>query len=117
MADFRFVRMVRSAVALSLAAGLSSCTSAGVHSVIPSASGFTAAPKPSTCSVDFFWTTPDRPYQELAAVLLAVTGTPDSAERQKAFRQKACELGGDAVIVRRPFDSTEGIVVKYREGS
>jgi hypothetical protein len=116
VANFRFLRTVRSAVALSLAAGLSSCSFANVNSVIPAASGFTAPPKPSTCNVDFFWTTPDRPYQELAAVLLGVTGTPGSTERQKAFRLKACELGGDAVIVRRPFDSTEGIVVKYREG-
>jgi len=82
-------------------------------SVIPSSSGFTATPRPSTCHVDFFWTPPDRPYVEIAAIESLNTG--EYSRFQEVIRERACELGGDAVIVLLPFSAREGIVVKYQQ--
>ena len=86
-----------------------------VREVIPAPSGLRAEAKAPDCHLDFFWTTPDRPYDELAAVSLVSNnqGTEYSAY-QAVLRRQACALGGDAVIGLLPFSAREGIVVKYR---
>jgi hypothetical protein len=102
---------------LLVAAALSGCL-ISERVVIPSPSGFTPPAKPSTCRIDFFWTTPDRPYEELAAVGLSASGLvpPDVVDdAREVMRAKACELGGDAVVVLQPFSFLTGIVVKYRD--
>jgi hypothetical protein len=101
---------------MALVVGPLGCSSVMTRSVIPAASGLTAPAKPPTCSIDFFWTTPQRPYQELAAVsLVAAAGAGEYSAFQEALRVKACEMGGDAVIILLPFSSREGIIVKYSE--
>lgn len=86
-----------------------------VKEVIPAASGLTASAKPPDCHLDFFWTTPDRPYDELAAVsLMSGDHSADYTAYQAVLRTQACALGGDAVVVLLPFSAREGIVVKYR---
>ncbi|HEX3904939.1 MAG TPA: hypothetical protein VH853_19045 [Polyangia bacterium] len=114
MKIFRNTRWLLLAAALPAAANLGCGVT--VNAVIPAASGLTAVAKPPDCHLDFFWTAPDRPYQELAAVSLITSfGRSDYADYQAALHVQACALGGDAVIVLFPFSSREGIVVKYRQ--
>ncbi len=86
-----------------------------VTDVLPAPSGATAPPRAADCHVDFFWTRPDRPYVELAAISAGAMLTADYASFVEAFRRRACELGGDAVIVLHPFSARECIVLKYRD--
>jgi len=90
-----------------IAVGLAGCATA--------ASGAAAPPKADDCHMDFFWTAPDRPYVELAAVRAGGGIIHDYQTYQEVIRQQACRLGGDAVIIMLPFSSREGIVIKYRE--
>jgi hypothetical protein len=114
MKMFRNARWLLLAAAVLPAAANLGC-GVTVNAVIPAASGLTAVAKPPDCHLDFFWTTPDRPYQELAAVSLMTSfGASPYADYQAALHVQACGLGGDAVIVLFPFSSREGIVVKYR---
>jgi hypothetical protein len=107
----RGTRTVLPVILLLNAAGLSGCaTSVGL--VIPSPMGLTAPARPSTCRVDFFWTRPDRPFQELAAVFAGHGAGIEYRDVLDAIRVKACELGGDAVILKDP-GSSQGIVIRY----
>jgi hypothetical protein len=94
-----------------LVAALFGCYSTTVQ-FMRSPSGVTYPPKPPTCHVDFFWTHPDHRYVEVAAVWAYDMGFE---QYQKVVGAKACELGGDAVIVFLPLGRQPGIVVKYRE--
>jgi hypothetical protein len=114
MKIFRNLRWLLLAAVASPAAANLGC-GVTVNAIIPAASGLTAAPKPPDCKLDFFWTTPDRPYQELAAVSLQSAVPSDYVAYQAALHVQACALGADAVIVLFPFSSREGIVVKYRQ--
>lgn len=112
------------AIVLPLALPLLStaCGSVAVH---PSPSGAKAASRPLDCTVEFLRTRPpERAYDELAEVYSYYSRvvTPEDV-----LREKACDLGADAVIVTRDFlISTEhgpdrklvaGIAIKYRESA
>lgn len=90
--------------------------------VLPSGPGVVAEPKPSSCELPFYRTTPDRPYDELAALHASGGDTfrNGPAEFQDALRAKACELGADAVIVTQDFTGPGGIMnaaaLKFRRG-
>ncbi len=117
MTPVRGLRSVPCAMLMIVAAvDVAACTGVAARRVIPAPSGFTATPKPSNCHVDFFWMTPDRPYKELAAVAVAPgSGRGNDTDLLEGLRAKACELGGDAIVVTHPFTPNEGIVVKYRD--
>jgi hypothetical protein len=76
--------------------------------------------KPPTCAVAFIRTKVDRPYDEIAGLAAsgghAFMNGPD--DFQEALREKACELGADAVIVTRDFARNGGtmnvVAIKYR---
>lgn len=88
--------------------------------VLPSGTGVTAAPRSSDCKPDFFRTTPDRPYDELAALHAQGGDTfrDGPGDFQDAVRAKACELGADAVLVTQNFSGPGGtmnaVAIRYR---
>jgi hypothetical protein len=91
-------------------------------SVKPSPSGVSAPPRPADCHVEFLRREPARSFDELAE-LYGYYSTV--VEPERVLRQKACELGADAVIVTLDFlkatDRAEhkivsGIAIKYRDG-
>ncbi len=91
---------------LSLAVACAGCLGPRVD-VMKSGPGVTAEPKPSTCSVEFHRARVDRPYDEIAALHAYGGDTLKNGPEnfQDALRQKACELGADAVIVTQIFRS------------
>jgi hypothetical protein len=93
MKTFRNARwLLPAAVALPAATNLGCGVT--VKAIIPAASGLTAAAKAPDCHLDFFWTTPDRPYDELAAVSLQSSPQwADYADYQAALHVQACALG------------------------
>jgi hypothetical protein len=106
------------ALSLLMLSLLMACGSVAVH---PSPSGTKAASRPLDCTVEFLRRQPERAYDELAEVYSYYSRvvTPEDV-----LREKACDLGADAVIVTRDFlISTEhgpdrklvaGIAIKYR---
>lgn len=79
------------------------------------------AAKPKGCSLDFLYDVPKRPYQEIAHLEEHVTNPP-SGGNVEVLRDKACELGADAVIVTRNFVTNAlghalvgGTAIKYVE--
>ena len=106
-------------LALAMASVLTAC---GSVSVTPSRSGARAEPRPRDCAVEFLRAAPEREHDELAELYSYYSRV---VEPQDVLREKACELGADAVIVARDFlISTErgpdrklvaGIAIKYRD--
>jgi len=82
---------------------LASCASV---KVTDAGTGLRAAPKPKGCAVPIFRTkAPERPYDEVATLHYtnAMNGAGDPVSAEGAIREKACELGADALIVTREF--------------
>lgn len=69
-------------------------------SVAPSRSGARFAARGRDCALEFLRHPPERPYDELAD-LYSYFATV--VEPQDVLREKACQLGADAVIVTRDF--------------
>src|SRR5690349_12375705 len=85
------------AAVLALGVALGAC---GSVSVKPSRSGFAASPRPADCQVEFLRTAPSRTFDEIGEVYSYYSYV---AEPEDALREKACELGADAVVVTRDF--------------
>lgn len=110
--------------ALSVAAAgllaLSACAGAGIKVV--RASDEKLPPKPADCALEFLKDPPKQPYDDIADLESHVTSPPTyGAGALEVLRPKACELGADAVIVRRNFVTNEfghvmvaGTAIKYR---
>jgi outer membrane biosynthesis protein TonB len=108
------LRAALAAALLSLAA----CASAGIKVVRTSDEKL--PPKPADCALEFLLKAPPQPYDELAELDSHVTSPPPNGALE-VLRPKACELGADAVIVRRNFVTNEfghvlvaGTAIKYR---
>jgi len=77
---------------------LAGCAGGGLH-VRPT--GITAAPRPVGCKVEIlYYKAPDRPFDELADMETHVTLPPREGAPQ-VLVPKACELGADAILVRK----------------
>ncbi len=106
------------AIALVLVLVLAGC---GSVSVTPSRTGFKAASRPAGCTIEFLHHAPQRGYDELGEMFSYFASV---VEPQDVLREKACELGADAVIVtwdslishgRGPDHKlVAGIAIKYR---
>ena len=108
----------RCTAALAAAAALMAC---GAVKVKPSGDGVRPEPRPKGCSLEFLHKAPGRPYQEIADLESHVT-SPPPAGALEVLRDKACELGADAVIVSRDIVLNEqghvlvaGTAIKYVE--
>lgn len=96
----------------------------GSVSVAPSRSGVHAEARAPDCALEFLRAPPGRAYDELADVYSYYARV---VEPQDVLREKACELGADAVIVTRDFVISSargpdrklvaGTAIKYREGA
>ncbi|HTN53510.1 MAG TPA: hypothetical protein VML50_13970 [Anaeromyxobacter sp.] len=94
----------------------------GTVSVTPARSGVTTPPRPRGCSVEFLRAPPARPHDALAELY---TYYSRMVEPEEVLREKACEVGADAVIVTLDFvvatDRTPdrkliaGTAIKYRQ--
>src|SRR5512140_1106694 len=74
--------------------------------VADAGTGVRGTPKPKDCAIPILRTKPpDRPYDEIAVLhyghRVFIAGDPAGAER--VLRERACELGADALIVAREF--------------
>jgi hypothetical protein len=96
----------------------------GSVSVKPSPSGAKAESRPPGCTVEFLRETPERKHDELGEIYSYYSRV---VAPQDVLREKACELGADAVVVTRDFlISTErgpdrklvaGTAIKYRDST
>jgi len=96
----------------------------GSVSVKPSPSGAKAESRPPDCTVEFLRDAPEREHDDLGEIYSYYAHV---VAPQDALREKACQLGADAVIVTRDFViSTErgpdrklvaGIAIKYRDST
>jgi hypothetical protein len=77
----------------------------GSVSVRPSPSGFKAEARPRDCAVEFLRKQPAREYDEIAELYSYFHSV---VEPQDVLREKACELGADAVIVNTDFLVSHG---------
>jgi hypothetical protein len=100
------------------AGALCACSSVRVT---PSGEGVRYEPKPKGCGLEFLYKVPGRPYEEIADLEAHVT-SPPAGGTLEALRDKACELGADAVIVTRNFVTNAyghalvaGTAIKYVE--
>ena len=94
----------------------------GSVSVKPSPSGAKAESRPPGCTVEFLRETPERTHDELGEIYSYYSRV---VAPQDVLREKACELGADAVVVTRDFlISTDrgpdrklvaGTAIKYRD--
>ena len=95
---------------------LAGCGAVKVRSA-DSAKALHLEPKPADCDLDFLNRAPKRAYQEIAELDAHVTQQGGSPE---VLREKACELGADAIIVIRDFVTNHlghklvaGMAIKY----
>jgi hypothetical protein len=93
----------------------------GSVKVIPSGEGARYESRPKGCGLEFLRKVPDRPYEEIAELQAHVTSPPPGGALE-VLRDKACELGADAVIVIRNFVTNEfghvlvaGTAIKFVE--
>lgn len=98
------VRQVAGAAALAIVIGCA-------HPIVSSTPYKTLPPKASAEEVQVFTDArPDRPYEELGAIevkALRLPGNSDYGKLVLAARQRAAEMGADAIVVtRRPQEST-----------
>lgn len=90
-------KLVAVASLLLLAAGC------GHVSVTDSGTGRRAAARPAGCTIEFFRAkAPESPFDELGTLHWEGTLSGASAA-QEAIRDRACQLGADAVIVTRDY--------------
>jgi hypothetical protein len=117
---------VAAVVALACSAALAACSSASPSSssVSVKPSAFKAAARPRDCQVEFLQKPPARAYDALGELY---GYWPTVVKPADVLREKACEMGADAVIVTRDFlistvagpDRKEisGTAIKYREAA
>jgi hypothetical protein len=95
----------------------------GSVSVTPPRTAAKAEARPRDCAVEFLRTAPERTYDELGEIYSYYSRV---VEPQEVLREKACELGADAVVVTRDFLVTTssrfpdrklvaGTALKYRD--
>jgi hypothetical protein len=72
----------------------------GAVRVKRAASGPKLAAKPKDCEITFLWHTPNVQYHALADLQAHVTSPPPGGALE-VLRPEACELGADAIIVKR----------------
>jgi hypothetical protein len=106
------------AAGLAVVLVLAACGAVKVTSLQPD---LKAEAKPSGCAIEFLDQAPGRAYDELAELESHVTSVPPGGA-QEVLRDKACELGADAVIVIRNFVTNPyghvlvaGTAIRYRE--
>jgi hypothetical protein len=109
-------------LAIFLAVVTSVPTACGSVSVKPPRSGARAEARPPGCAVDFLRFAPERKHDELGEIYSYYSQV---VEPQDVLREKACELGADAVIVTRDFlistvrgpdhKLVAGIAIKYQD--
>jgi len=83
---------------------LASC--AGSVRVSDAGNGVKASPKPKGCAMPFLRAKPpDRPFDELASLHYSggMNREGDPAQAESSLRERACELGADALVVSREF--------------
>jgi hypothetical protein len=110
-------RLASVVVVLAVASSLA----CGSVSVKPPSSGAKVASRPRDCAVEFLRRTPERAYEELGEMY---SYFPWVVEPEQVLREKACELGADAVIVTRDFlistvhgpdrKFVAGVAIRYR---
>jgi hypothetical protein len=83
-----------------LALGVVFAPACGSVSVTPPPTGAKAEARPRDCSVEFLRAAPARTYDELGEIYSYYSTV---VEPQEVLREKACELGADAVVVTRDF--------------
>ena len=105
--------------AASAAAGLAALGLVGCGAVKVSPTGAGSESKPGDCKVEFLRKKPVRPFVELGELQSHVTVVPPGGALS-VLRPKACELGADAVIVKRDFVTNEfghtlvaGVAIRY----
>jgi hypothetical protein len=91
------MKTTRAAAALGLTLAFTGCGSVKVRAV-PDAPQLEA--KAADCDLDLLFKAPGRAYRELAELDAHVTTPGGSPE---VLREKACELGADALILKRDF--------------
>jgi hypothetical protein len=94
----------------------------GSVSVKPSPSGAKAESRPPDCTVEFLRDAPERRHDELGEIYSYYSRV---VAPEDVLREKACELGADAVIVTRDFlistvrgpdrKLVAGTAIKYRD--
>ena len=97
------VYTTRPARSAALAAALAASTSLACFAfprTKPEGDVAKAPAKPPGCEMAYLEKEPDRPYEELGELTDRVTN-PDPFNPALAFRDRACELGADALIVTR----------------
>ena len=109
--------------AIFLALGVASAPLAcGSVSVKPPSPAVKAESRPRDCTVEFLRAAPERTYDELGEIYSYYSRV---VEPQEVLREKACELGADAVVVTRDFlvsnskgpdrKVVAGTALKYRD--
>jgi hypothetical protein len=95
----------------------------GFVKVTPSGSDLRLEPRPKDCGIEFLEKAPERAYQEIADLQAHVT-SPPAGGADEVLREKACELGADAVVVTRKFVTNAyghvlvaGTAIKYVEAA
>jgi hypothetical protein len=95
----------------------------GSVKVTPSGSDLRLEPRPKDCGIEFLEKAPERAYQEIADLQAHVT-SPPAGGADEVLREKACELGADAVVVTRKFVTNAyghvlvaGTAIKYVEAA
>jgi hypothetical protein len=96
----------------------------GSVSVKPPRSAAEAESRPRDCAVEFLRAAPERSYDELGDIYSYYSRV---VEPQEVLREKACELGADAVVVTRDFlvstsrgpdrKLVAGTALKYRDAT
>ena len=101
---------MRTRIALAAPMFLAGCLGVGLTvpriTVVPSGAGVSAPAKATDCSVPVLRVPPkDQPYDELASLHYTTNlfWYGDPAAAQDAFREQACALGADAVLVIQEF--------------
>jgi hypothetical protein len=108
-------------LALGVASAPLACGSVSVKPPTPAAK---AESRPRDCTVEFLREAPERTYDELGEIYSYYSRV---VEPQEVLREKACELGADAVVVTRDFlvsnskgpdrKLVAGTALKYRDAA
>jgi hypothetical protein len=108
-------------LALAVASGPLAC---GSVSVRPSPTGARAEARPRDCTIEFLRVAPERTHEQLGELYSYYSRV---VRPQEVLRERACELGADAVIVTRDFlvsngkgpdrKVVAGIAIKYTDST
>lgn len=116
--------LTKGALLAALVASTATLGCLGPHVVVlPTDRGVVADPRSPSCKLEFFRAKPDQPFEELAALHASGGDTfkngPDAF--LGALREKACELGADAVIVTQeysgPGKQMNAVAIRFRAPS